>query len=167
MVFAYQDETVPWEIDVFESKGWPEEGIPVISFKSDKYQFCKIPKRDISCVEKAVETGIKMSFYTDERIVSSRYITIKPVVMRAKIDFIIENKIKIIKGQEIIKLQYGAEGFHALKINGKIHDVFLDDYADLLENSLVAPEVEWWVNILGKGWLLLTNDNVNYHRRRY
>ena len=152
----------------YERYGWPGEGVPVFSFIKESYVFCETPKQDSSCIKKPVNYKKQISLTNSDIVNESRFITISPVTMETTDDFVITDyNLPVSKGDKLVNHQYAAEGYYEVEIKGKIYQVFVEGYHNFLTNTDKEPETEWWVKIINKGWLKLTNNNVNYHPREF
>lgn len=184
-VIAYATVLLSAPVFGYEEYTAPGVGIPVLSFVQSSYTFCKEPNIESDCKNVPVTKGKQFQVFGSDLIIHSIVKTTDPVELIAKEDFTISKQnfennpliIHIKKGQNLFKLTPTINEESPfidvktlptkIKINDKVHSIYMQKLRRSVTNFEKQPKTEWWLEVKGKGWFLVTPNNVKYHQRQW
>lgn len=175
---------LPTSVMAFDSELWPGEGRPQFQAKDSLVIFV-FPNSDSPAIP-----GVRFEKGSEIKFVKTLYRTLEPgrveiadpICIQAGILGEIElltrkhyygDREMVLLGIEpydhVEYLQYRAEGWHIIRVNGIVYDV--EDRDGWLGNR-TDPELEWWVKIpidsVGTaGWILIDEQRVELLPRRF
>ena len=156
----------------FETESWPGEGVPVLISASDKLTLRQSPHLDALSRTIDYRTGWKVPFD------KSLYRTTNPatIVVRqsATIEIWCDGPVnyEFEAGQKLVYLQYRAEGFGTVRIDGRICEVPLRLEEAVFGSNFDEPDTLWWVRVTfadgsSPGWLNVMDGQVSFGDREF
>ncbi len=156
----------------FEADGWPEEGIPVLINNSNELSVYSVPSK--------TSPLRKIRYGMDWRIPFDRSFqrTIKATSIVVAEDGVTDihcgssEAFQFRKGQTITYLQYQAEGYGLVKVDGRTCSVPVVSEGQIFGREFEPPVVEWWVRVTyadgtSPGWILPLQSDVKFGRREF
>jgi len=156
----------------FETMTWPGEGIPVLISSVDLLRIRLAPRLDSDARTIEYRKGWKVPF--DKSLYRTTRSGSIIVQRTATVEIYCETaaQYEFEAGEELIYLQYRAEGYVIARVDGKICEVpaLIED--DIFGSVLEQPETEWWVRVTyfdgtSPGWLHVTDGQVSFGIREF